>query len=760
MKVVPAPSGATMNPRHKEILTANLPLLCQDLTVKYVLPDLVEEGVLLPAMKEDIMAEPTKEDQVALLVRLLQTMGPKAFHGFTTVLEKHYQHLATILRQYNADVQLFFNFVAKKVGRKWKDLARQLGFMEANIEEIDDLPRLHDHTDRCREVLKRWHQEKGHDATLGVLTEALQNAELKNVSDDLMEVLMLTNTGHQDSTQKQQSKDDTCLLSRSLEGEAVWMQDRERAETLEKDSAFSEGTNLLSAQPSSASLPIVFENEDKGCVKEGQQSPKKPISPVKDTTWYSSLFSWTQKSGRQLTPRELYHLCRTLNPYWERVGCQLGLDQDTLDRCALDNRDSPWGQVHDMLLTWMEQSGVEATVEKLTDVLQHGLVGLRIDLYWFLVVPSDWELGYLAWKLEKDPAWEQAATQLGLTQEQITHAQSYYPDNKPAQIHYLLLKWKKRCGDEATLDRLCEALRSQKVAEDVFVFLTDPDSQVVTAWYLAQLAPSLTSYWKQLVTELGMSEEESEGCKNRYPNCPTKQVLAALLKWKGMPEYQSAAASVRNLCLALNRTGVKLDISLLNPSAPVVTVWQLGTLAGKLNIMASEPVCQVHLGLSREDVQTCREGSGGDEHLHNMAMLLRWLEMAGSQATLDKLCEGLLQEFVDEDNFIFMLVPEVPRQPTGKELFQLAVKLQTDPSKLTRLPIRLGFTHDDDQHWQLDITSGRNATHAMLQEWKKRVGAEATVVKLSEALQQEGVGPDKYLHLCFEEGNGFLEYSL
>ncbi|XP_078585945.1 uncharacterized protein LOC144867750 [Branchiostoma floridae x Branchiostoma japonicum] len=754
-----------MNPRHKEILIANLPLLRQDLTVKYVLPELVEGGVILPAMEKDIMAESTNEDQVEMLVRLLQTMGPKAFHSFIAVLEKHYKHLAMILRQYNADVQLFFNFVASKVGRKWKDLARQFGLSETTIEVIDDLQRLHDHTDRCREVLKRWQQGTGHKATIMVLRDALVEAQLKNVSDELMEALMLTNTGSQDAKQQRgQSKDDTCLPSTRYldhEEEAFWMQERKRAETWEKDSAFSETSMFSSARSmqnaSCSSLPIVREKEDEGCVKEKQQTPKKAISPAKETTWISTWFSWSQKSGRQLTPRELYHLCRTLGPYWERVGQQLGLDQDTLDRCALDNRDSQWGQVHDMLLTWMERSEKEATVEMLTDILQRHCVELRIDLYWFLIVPSDWELGYLSWKLEKDPSWEQAAIQLGLTQEQITKAQSCHPDNTPAQIHHLLMKWKKKCGDEATLDKLCEALRSQKVAEDVFVFLTDPDSLQVTAWYLAQLAPSLTSYWTQLVTELGLSEEEAEGCKNRYPDNPTKQVLAALLMWKEMPEGQ---ASVRNLCLALNRTGVKLDILLLNPSAPVVNVWQLGTLAGKLNIMASEPVCQGHLGLSREDVHACREGSGGDEHLHNIAMLLRWLDMAGSQATLDKLCEGLQQEFVDVENYLFLLVPEAPRQPTGKELYELAVRVKSDPSKLTRLPIRLGLTHEDDHHWQQDVLDGLKPIHAMLQEWRNKSGAEATVVKLCDALQQEGAEPHKFLHLCFEKGNGFLEYNL
>ena len=71
------------------------------------------------------------------------------------------------------------------IGSKWRDLARALGYEEADIDSIQ--------TDKsgctkecCIAVLVRWMGREGKNATVQKLAAALIKAELKNVADKLM----------------------------------------------------------------------------------------------------------------------------------------------------------------------------------------------------------------------------------------------------------------------------------------------------------------------------------------------------------------------------------------------------------------------------------------------------------------------------------------------------------------------------------------------------------------------------------------------
>eukprot|EP00058_Branchiostoma_floridae_P003601 XP_002589089.1 hypothetical protein BRAFLDRAFT_213810 [Branchiostoma floridae] len=67
--------------------------------------------------------------------------------------------------------------------------------------------------------------------------------------------------------------------------------------------------------------------------------------------------------------------------------------------------------------------------------------------------------------------WEQVLTQLGLTQDDISHAKTTHPDSKLKQIQTGLLNWREKYGVEATVDKLCEGLTSRNVDTTLFQFL-------------------------------------------------------------------------------------------------------------------------------------------------------------------------------------------------------------------------------------------------------------------------------------------------
>ncbi|KAI8499333.1 hypothetical protein Bbelb_230970 [Branchiostoma belcheri] len=80
-------------------------------------------------------------------------------------------------------VKKYFFFIKKQVSSDWKDLAECLEFDTPDIENIEGKCR--DDKSRCMELLQQWYKQKGNAATIHVLMEALQEADLKHVVDIL-----------------------------------------------------------------------------------------------------------------------------------------------------------------------------------------------------------------------------------------------------------------------------------------------------------------------------------------------------------------------------------------------------------------------------------------------------------------------------------------------------------------------------------------------------------------------------------------------
>ncbi|KAI8513110.1 hypothetical protein Bbelb_097490 [Branchiostoma belcheri] len=89
---------------------------------------------------------------------------------------------ATPSRQ-SANVQKYVDKVISGVSYKWDNLARKLGFSENKIKGIrTDQP---DQDHRCREVLNRWRNREGREATLQVLKQALIDIDERATAESL-----------------------------------------------------------------------------------------------------------------------------------------------------------------------------------------------------------------------------------------------------------------------------------------------------------------------------------------------------------------------------------------------------------------------------------------------------------------------------------------------------------------------------------------------------------------------------------------------
>ena len=75
--------------------------------------------------------------------------------------------------------------LAEQIGLKWKDLARELGFLQSTIDMIEK-EKLYCNKECCIELLVRWKRQNGTEATVGKLKKALEKVELKNVADNLI----------------------------------------------------------------------------------------------------------------------------------------------------------------------------------------------------------------------------------------------------------------------------------------------------------------------------------------------------------------------------------------------------------------------------------------------------------------------------------------------------------------------------------------------------------------------------------------------
>ena len=78
-----------------------------------------------------------------------------------------------------------FNELADNIGPdKWKDLARELKFNQANIDAIQQ--EKGKCKECCIEVLVRWRRRDGKEATSGKLAEALTKIGLKNLAENFL----------------------------------------------------------------------------------------------------------------------------------------------------------------------------------------------------------------------------------------------------------------------------------------------------------------------------------------------------------------------------------------------------------------------------------------------------------------------------------------------------------------------------------------------------------------------------------------------
>ena len=75
--------------------------------------------------------------------------------------------------------------LTEQIGLKWKDLARELGFLPSTIDIIEK-EKLWCPKECCIELLVRWMRQHGTEATVGKLTEALEKLELRNVANNLI----------------------------------------------------------------------------------------------------------------------------------------------------------------------------------------------------------------------------------------------------------------------------------------------------------------------------------------------------------------------------------------------------------------------------------------------------------------------------------------------------------------------------------------------------------------------------------------------
>eukprot|EP00058_Branchiostoma_floridae_P003830 XP_002589318.1 hypothetical protein BRAFLDRAFT_77771 [Branchiostoma floridae] len=76
-----------------------------------------------------------------------------------------------------------FDKVIAEVSHKWDDLARKLEFSENQIKVLRTSERDDDH--RCREMLNRWRNREGSEATLQVLKQALIDIEERRIAESL-----------------------------------------------------------------------------------------------------------------------------------------------------------------------------------------------------------------------------------------------------------------------------------------------------------------------------------------------------------------------------------------------------------------------------------------------------------------------------------------------------------------------------------------------------------------------------------------------
>ena len=74
--------------------------------------------------------------------------------------------------------------ICSEVGRDWRRLGVALGLESAFLDNIDT--DIKESPERAWKVLQKWMQKKGKEATMGILINALEEIERKDVVDKLL----------------------------------------------------------------------------------------------------------------------------------------------------------------------------------------------------------------------------------------------------------------------------------------------------------------------------------------------------------------------------------------------------------------------------------------------------------------------------------------------------------------------------------------------------------------------------------------------
>ncbi|XP_066301960.1 death domain-containing protein CRADD-like [Branchiostoma lanceolatum] len=172
-----------MYERHKALLLTNRLEITRDLRFRDIRRRLLDSGILTEENLAEIDRQQSREDEVKVLLDILPTKGPNAFAVFRDALKHRYPHLARILSDEGqgyrgsfehwreGDVEESFEKVVADVSIRWDDLAGKLKLSRNEIKGLRTSQPDDDH--RCREMLHRWMNKNGSDATLQDLKQAL-----------------------------------------------------------------------------------------------------------------------------------------------------------------------------------------------------------------------------------------------------------------------------------------------------------------------------------------------------------------------------------------------------------------------------------------------------------------------------------------------------------------------------------------------------------------------------------------------------------
>ncbi|KAI8513400.1 positive regulation of MHC class I biosynthetic process [Branchiostoma belcheri] len=223
-----------MDASHQQLLKKHRVELVNNIKdVDSVLDHLVSDGVIEDSEEAEIKDNEGVKAQVRKLLAILKDKGGNSFRSFCSALQNsghkrladllgsndenevvHSTHEATkkvkIEKRTNGkrrrrksssstssasvsskedvelnqvDVQKYFDNVIKGASNKWDNLARKLGFNENDIKGIEMLKTDQDH--RCREMLERWRNRDGREASLQVLKQALIEIEERLTAENL-----------------------------------------------------------------------------------------------------------------------------------------------------------------------------------------------------------------------------------------------------------------------------------------------------------------------------------------------------------------------------------------------------------------------------------------------------------------------------------------------------------------------------------------------------------------------------------------------